>query len=325
MKKLFVFVTILFLVACQKIDQVGVLVPPLVTQDPYLPSVQVNVGGKNRKLHVRTFGNQSNPVLFFLHGSYSDSRAYKNICEGLSDSFFVVIWDQRGCGLSERIEKDEFNNTTILEEINAMKKIYSPTEPVYLIGQSWGGGLASYYTASFSQNVKKLLLIEPMPLAGDDMMEIYNTIIDFSFFDRSWNSLARHSEAISPRDHEQIDYRAMMILKSTMTRGYHCDGDNPPEWPIHRVGGMLESYRNTFLGNPISGFNYNFTEGLKNYESRTLILGGSCSSLGYDMQLKYNSKYFKNLEIKEVKNAGHRMNIEKYDEVIRLIRNFLFE
>jgi len=169
------------------------------------------------------------------------------------------------------------------------------------------------------------LLIEPMPLTGDDMKKLFKTIVAFHYNNGSWNSLARHGQAISPKDHEQIDYRAMMILRSTMTAGYHCDGNNPPAWPIHRVGGFLEYIRNKRLGNPISGYNYNFTNGIQNYQDTILILGSSCSSLGYDMQKQYSKPHFPNAEVVEIKNAGHRMNMEKFDEVISTIKSFLKE
>jgi len=323
--KLIYLLAALLLFGCEKIDDLGVLVPPTVDQDPNLPSVSVNVAGRQRLIHVRTFGNANNPVLFVLHGSFTDTRAYRNICESLSDKYYVVIWDQRGCGLSERITEDEFTLETAVDEINAMKNIYSPTSKVTIIGQSWGGGLATLYTSKNPEKVEQLLLIEPMPLTGDDMQKLFKTIVEFRYDNGSWNNLARHGQAISPRDHEQIDYRAMMILRSTMTSGYHCDGKNPPEWPVHRVGGFLEYVRNKRLGNPMSGFTYNFVDGIQNYTDTVRILGGSCSSLGYAMQSQYSKPHFPNAEVVEIKNAGHRMNMEKFDEVMQAIQSFLKE
>ncbi|WP_448529728.1 alpha/beta fold hydrolase [Raineya sp.] len=315
----------ILLLGCQKIDQVGVLVPPTVDQDRNLPSVSVKVAGKQRLIHVRTFGNSNNPPLFILHGSFTDTRPYRNICEGLADKYYVVIWDQRGCGLSERITEEEFTLETAVEEINAMKTIYAPNQKITIIGQSWGGGLATLYTSKNPEKVEQLLLIEPMPLTGEDMQKLFKTIVQFAYDNGTWNNLARHGQAISPKDHEQIDYRAMMILRSTMTSGYHCDGNNPPPWQVHRVGGFLEYVRNKRLGNPMSGFTYNFTEGIRNFQDKVLILGGSCSSLGYAMQVQYSLPHFANAEVVEIKDAGHRMNIEKPAEVMTAIKNFLKE
>lgn len=325
MKKYIAIVLGCSLFACQKIDDPGALVPPTVDQDSGLPHITVAVAGKERMIHVRTFGNSSNPPLFLLHGSYTDTRPYRNVCEVLSDSYYVVIWDQRGCGLSERISEEEFTLETAVEEINAMKAIYAPDQEITLIGQSWGGGLATLYTSRFPENVKQLLLIEPMPLTGDDMQELFSSIVHFNYSNSTWNSMAEHGQTISPKEHEQIDYQAMMILRSTMTSGYYCDGENPPAWPVHRVGGFIEYVRNKRLGNPVKGFNYDFTAGLENYQDTVMILGGSCSSLGYVMQRDYSKPHFQHAEVVEIQNAGHRMTVEKFDLVMSVIESFLHE
>lgn len=210
-----------------------------------------------------------------------------------------------------------------MEEINAMKAVYSPTGKFTLLGQSWGGGLASLYASKHPGNIEQLLLIEPMPLTGRDMQKIYKTIIEFSYDNGSWNNLARFGQAVSPNTHAQIDYRAMLILRSTMTSNYHCDGSNPPDWPVHRVGGFVEYVRNKRMGNPMSGFKYDFTQGLSNYKEKVLILGGSCSSIGYKMQLQYTKPYFPNAEVVEIKDEGHRMNMEKFDDVMTAMKSFL--
>lgn len=314
---------LLALSGCQTIDAVGVLVPPTVDQDANLPSVSIRVAGVQRKVHVRTFGNAANPVLFLLHGSYSDSRPYRNLCEGLAQKYFVVSWDQRGCGLSERITAEEFSLQSAVEEIQQMKSIYAPNRTVTLLGQSWGGGPATQYTAEFPANVAQLVLLEPIPLTGSDMLEVYASIIEFSYLNPSWNSLAQHSQALSPSGHEQLDYRARMILSSTMTAGYHCDGENPPAWNVHRVGGFVEYRRNLTLGDPIQGFKYDFTNGIRNFAEPVLILGGSCSSLGFAVQSKYTKPHFRQAQVVEIRNAGHRMNIEQYDAVMAALRGYL--
>lgn len=323
MRKLLYLWLAFLALSCQKVDDLGVLVPPTVDQDAHLPSVRVRVAGRERQLHVRTFGQATNPPLFVLHGSFTDTRPYRNICESLADKYHVVLWDQRGCGLSERIPEEEFTLETAVEEIDAMKNLYSPSAKVTLIGQSWGGGLATLYTSKRPENVEQLLLMEPMPLTGDDMQQLFKTIVQFRYDNTTWNNLARHGQALSPKDHEQIDYRAMMILRSTMTAGYHCDGNNPPAWPIHRVGGFIEYVRNKRLGNPVAGFKYNFTEGIQNYRDTVLILGGSCSSLGYNMQQTYSLPHFPNARVVEIKNAGHRMSMEKFEDVMAAIKAFL--
>lgn len=325
MKNILILPLLLLLTTCTRTDEIGALVPPTVDQDRSLPSIRVEVAGHARLLYYRTFGNPANPVLFVLHGSYSDCHPYFNIGESLSDKYYVVIWDQRGCGLSERITENEFSLETAVEEVSRVKAHFSPNNKVTLIGQSWGGGLATLYTAKHPEEVEQLVLIEPIPLTGADMQQLYKSIIEFTYNNQSWNNMAVQGMVLSADDHAQIDYRAHMILRSTMTSGYHCDGNNPPAWPVHRVGGYMEYLRNKALGNPVSGFTYNFTEGIAAFTDTVLVMGGSCSSLGYAVQSQYTRPHFNAVQVAEVVNAGHRMNVEKPEEVMTIIKNYLNE
>jgi proline iminopeptidase len=312
------------LYACQPIDEIGVLVPPTADQDPALPSLPVTVAGHTRLLYLQTFGQPGQPVLLLIHGSYTDSRAYRNLCESLASRYFVVLWDQRGCGLSERITEAEFSLDASVEEVRQIREAYARGQRVTLIGHSWGGGVATMFAGTYPEAVEQLVLLEPIPLTGSDMQQLYQTIVEFSYLNADWNSMARQGEMLSLRGHEQLDYRAMMVLRSSMTRNYHCDRANPPAWPVHRVGGQVESFRTRTLGNPLTaGFTYDFRDGIDQLQDTVLILGGSCSSLGYAVQAEYTKPHFRHAQVREIPDAGHRMNIEQFDRVMAELQAFL--
>jgi pimeloyl-ACP methyl ester carboxylesterase len=117
MKALVHSLIILLLIGCfsceTKIDDLNVLVPATVADDPDLPQIQITVGGSTRGIHLETFGNPSKPKLFILHGSVGDFRAWLPY-QILADKYFVVMWDQRGTGLSERISKREITNENMI-------------------------------------------------------------------------------------------------------------------------------------------------------------------------------------------------------------------
>ncbi|MDX2284553.1 MAG: alpha/beta hydrolase [Bacteroidia bacterium] len=303
--------------ACQPIDEIGALVPPTADQNPALPALPVTVAGHTRLLYVQTFGQPGSPVLLFVHGSYTDSRAYRNLCESLASRYFVVLWDQRGCGLSERITEAEFSLAWSVEEIRQVREAYAPGQPVTVIGHSWGGGISTMFAAAYPEAVEQLVLLEPIPLTGSDMQQLFKTIVEFSYVNADWNSVSRQGEMLSLRGHEQLDYRAMMMLRSSLTRNYHCDREHPPEWPVHRVGGQVETFRTRALGSPFAGgFNYDFRAGIDQLQDTVLILGGSCSSLGYAVQLAYTKPHFPHARTAEIPDAGHRMNIEQFERVM---------
>ncbi len=114
------------------------LVPATVTDDPYLPRLEVNVAGHSRSLHLETFGEHDNPVLLVFHGGGgSDYKAMLPL-RALADRYLVVMWDARGSGLSERITRAEVSMQSYADEVHAVKRHFSPDAPVSLIGYSSG-------------------------------------------------------------------------------------------------------------------------------------------------------------------------------------------
>jgi proline iminopeptidase len=307
---------------CRRLDDEGVLVPPTVEQDANLPSVTITVAGQTLKLHTLTYGVRNQPVLFVLHGSYSDNRAYQDLCRRLSERYFVVCWAQRGCGLSERITREEFSLASAYNEIKAMKEYYSPNAPVTLVGHSWGGGIATGYAGQHPTDVKQLAVIEPMPLKAADMDKLWSEIFKLNLLAAEYNDFGRSNEVLAPKDHAALDYRAQMQLRNSMAR-YHCDQKNAPQWPIWRVGAQVELYRSQELGYPGIGFKYDFTKGLSNYTTPVLILGGTCGGLRAEIQREYTLKHFVDARVESIGPAGHRLIVEQLDLTTTALFNYL--
>jgi len=137
-KNIVVFVVFLTMIGCSLIDpeEPGALVPPTVDQDSLLPQMKIIVAGHTRSIHIQNFGDSANPALFILHGSASDFRPFVPL-QLLSDKYFVVMWDQRGSGLPERITKQEITWDAVVEEIDQIKSHFSPQNPVTFIGHSY--------------------------------------------------------------------------------------------------------------------------------------------------------------------------------------------
>ena len=78
-------------------------VPETVADDPSLPHITID----GVTYHAETFGDPSNPVVITIHGGPGgDYRSILSL-KALSDDYFVVFFDQRGAGLSPRVDPDE--------------------------------------------------------------------------------------------------------------------------------------------------------------------------------------------------------------------------
>ena len=71
-----------------------------------------------------------------MHGSLSDMRAYLPLSE-LQDAYYVIMWDQRGNGLSERVTEEELSYDAMVEEIEAVRTaggLFADTEDLVGLG-----------------------------------------------------------------------------------------------------------------------------------------------------------------------------------------------
>ena len=116
-------------------------VPVTVDQDPTLPHITID----GYTYHAETFGDPSNPVVITLHGGPgSDYRSILSLQE-LADEYYVVFFDQRGAGLSPRVEPEELTIESAIADLDSIVDYFGQGEKVNLVGHSWGAMLASAY------------------------------------------------------------------------------------------------------------------------------------------------------------------------------------
>ncbi|MBE0655282.1 MAG: alpha/beta hydrolase, partial [Bacteroidales bacterium] len=151
----------------------NMLVPATVDDDPSLPAFEAN----GTRLHLETFGNPEHPTLIFLHGGpgTGDYRAFSRMLNSyngyaLTDEYFLVMYDQRGAGLSRRYGDiaganshsiEELTLENYLKDLEAIVEEYSPGRKVILFGHSWGGMHAMMYVNKHPERVAGVILSEP--------------------------------------------------------------------------------------------------------------------------------------------------------------------
>lgn len=312
---LVLLVTLLFSCEINDINGVNQLVPATADQDPYLPQIEIIVANKTRKIHLETFGDTKNPVMFVLHGSITDYKALR-FFTALSDRYFVVLWDRRGCGLSERITEDEFSFSYTNDEINYLKKLYSPSRKINLIGHSYGGMYVSNYISRNPDKVDKAVLLEPGPLSSSTWDKTRSQFFKLDLFDIAYNDQELMTKYISASDHIQMDYRLGLVFH-TNTMDYFIDKNNKPTYTFWRASAYVEYLQGLAMDS------FDFTKGLENFNNTVLILGSEASALGYEYQKKYVVPEFNSSILKEVKNAGHRMTVEQPEQVLVLVNEYL--
>ena len=109
--------------------------------------------------------------LLCLHGGPGSSHAYFGPLERLADDGRqVVVYDQLGCGDSDRPNDVEWSVELFLEEVGAVREALG-LERIHLLGQSWGGILAQEYVLTEPDGVCSLILSSTLASADQWIVE----------------------------------------------------------------------------------------------------------------------------------------------------------
>lgn len=208
---------------------------------------ELNTGSKIAYTHLKSQTDSVKSTIVYLHGgpggyvSNSIIDIYREISK---DGYDVYLYDQVGCGLSERlknpVEYSVDRHSKDLKEI--LEKIKSPN--IILVGQSWGGFLGSYFSANNPNLVNKLVLTSPgkiHPIDSltyaesevpdyvdeltniDDRIDRINTDINnFGTREIAWLVLADVTKSPTLISDQKVDGILHKISK-TFVKGMVCD------------------------------------------------------------------------------------------------------
>ncbi|MFQ5944511.1 MAG: alpha/beta hydrolase, partial [Anaerolineales bacterium] len=279
-----------------------------VEQDQSLPHFVLDNGVV---LHGETFGNPENPTVIAVHGGPGwDYRSLLPI-KALSNEYFVVFYDQRGTGLSPRVDDDEMTFEAYLADLDALVDRYSPGRPVNLIGHSFGGQLVSSYVGRHPDKVAGVILAEPGPLTSE-MGKHPN--FKFPFGVRfalhtagSWFESRFYS---GPDDHARSDYFVGKFFgsfegKGHPAGGYMCNQETSLEALQHwRLGSTAFFKLGKTYPSGEEGLGFSLVEGVEDFGREVLFLAGSCDViLGAEIQGE-QMKYFPNARMVVIDGVG---------------------
>jgi proline iminopeptidase len=105
---------------------------------------------------VGDLGSAAAPLLA-LHGGPGSTHHYFGPLEKLADERPVVVYDQLGCGSSDRPQDVEWSIAVFRDEVDAVRSQLG-LERIHLLGTSWGGMLALEHVLSGAQGIVSLIL-----------------------------------------------------------------------------------------------------------------------------------------------------------------------
>jgi proline iminopeptidase len=304
-------------------------VPLTVEQDSSIPHIKI---GKN-VFHSETFGNNSNEVVIVIHGGPgNDYRALLPL-KPLSDKYFVVFYDQRGTGLSPRVDPKELSLESSLQDLSDIIDFYAPGRKVNIIGHSWGGMLASGYIAQHPERVHRAVLAEPGMLTSEqagEFMEEFKIDLSWDLTKILTRTLFESFHIKTGGKQSRADYIfgkiAELNIEGNPMRKYFCDENNDTGYfPFWRMSGIASQAIMRKGQDEEGNLQIDLVSGLDRYPGKVLFIVGECNQIIGEEYQKEHMKYFTNAEMVVIKNAGHTMLGEKPEECLRIINKYFDE
>ncbi|HEX2551894.1 MAG TPA: alpha/beta hydrolase [Nocardioidaceae bacterium] len=156
------------------------------------------------RLNVEVLGPEDGPVLIAHHGgggigSLAEPRATFG---PLSDRFRVVVFDARGCGLSEGIPP--YSHEQWAADVDGLRQ-WIGAEKIVVAGGSYGGFIALEYAVRYPEHVSAIILRDTsadgsnLELAFENARNQDRVEIDWERFNRYW-----HGEVHDDADLKQL-------------------------------------------------------------------------------------------------------------------------
>jgi proline iminopeptidase len=114
------------------------------------------------RVWTEVIGDGGATPLLLLHGGPGIPSYYLDSLRRLADQRPVVLYDQLGCGRSERpAGTGPYHAERFVEEVGQVRAALG-LERVHVLGQSWGGMLAAMYALTAPAGLVSLVLASPV-------------------------------------------------------------------------------------------------------------------------------------------------------------------
>ena len=286
-------------------------------------------------------GDSVKTPILYLHGG-PGGYIHSSIADALGElnkwGYTVYLYDQRGSGLSDRLEK--FSDVSFEKHLADLHEIISDkidSGRVVLMGQSFGANIIAHYAARHPENVARVIFASPgniSPPRIEDgryvrMDSLYQTPDSLTFispidpFSESNRAVMKPKAIVATMGallfdkklvpDKQMD-RILNTMASSFTKGMVCSPENArPE----EGGGGLYAYLATNNDNVPD-----MRSQMAQVEAPVLVIQGQCDYVGFSFGYEYVD-VFPNARYAFIEGAGHVIWWEQREAFISTVRDFL--
>lgn len=268
------------------------------------------MSNRTYNLHYSLTKNSNKPLILFLHGFMGNIHEFDEATELIADEFSWLTLDLPGHGKTQVLGGDEYY--TMEKTANAVINLLDELKitQCYLIGYSMGGRLALYLTLHFPERFTKVVLESASPGLATEIERLERVKRD--------TQIARKLARSTTKE----DFAAFLL--NWYQQPIFGAIKNHPKFAIMLESRLQNQPRELvkslqFMG---SGNQPALWEKLKENTHPLLLLAGEYDEKFIVINQEIN-KICKLAQLKVINHAGHNIHLEKTQEFVQAVKEFL--
>ncbi len=255
-----------------------------VAQDSTISHITID----DHIFHAETHGSDTSRTIIILHGGPGQDYRYLLPLKSLSDTYRVVFYDQRGTGLSPRVDASELTLQSSIEDLDRIINYYCPDEKVNILGHSWGAMLGSGYLAMHPDKVDKIILAEPGFLTSEMAEQFMERTNGFAI-DMTFQNVMLLGKIVmqglhlrGPDDQAIRDYIFMNLFTVPVDKhpmsGYFCgDKYDSAQMKLWRLSMVASQAIKGSVMDADGKMQIDLVSGVEQFQDTVLFIAGDCN------------------------------------------------
>jgi len=284
---------------------------------------RINVG--DAELHVEEEG-KGTPLVLINGGPGGTHHYFHPWFSNAKDYARVIYYDQRGCGLSDfEPGKDGYSVQQAVRDLDATRKALN-IEKWVVLGYSYGGFLAQYYTINHPENVSGLILLGATPgmwvKTGPSRQ---NEFLSDEERNKKEEIRKQLNELDKEKDLSRKKYIQLLIYNNFINGDWKCQHFYKPSPERMAQAALYEwDHDNNFNGIMNSSANrVDMTGAFDINPIPTLILEGKWDLTWSEKKAEILKENHPNARMVIFENAGHGIYDEETDKFFSVLEEFV--
>jgi len=252
------------------------------------------------KLFFREISTEGQPLVI-LHGLFGFSDNWVSFAKKFTDSYRVILVDQRNHGNSPHAE--DFNYEAMAEDLNEFIDDHQLENPI-IMGHSMGGKTAIEFSVRYPSKVDKLIVVDIAPKA----YPVHHQKIIDGLFSLDLSSIKSRGQADEELKKAITDFGTRQFLLKNLSR----DKNMGFKWKMNLP--VISTHIHEVVAAVAEGAHF-----LK----PTLFIRGEKSDYIIDDDFDSIEDIFSDVEIITIEGAGHWIHADKPTALENAVSEFI--